>query len=553
MTTPIANPHASVSVAGVLATTKPSSGSLTLDSRAVPYASGSVTLPLVDLDVIEDLDPRIGLRATVTAGDTIAGTSRSFDLALRGRPVSHDGKTITLALASDEAILQDYASLTVDKGARAHEASVRAVCNYVLGKIGAVLAPGTDDANVTAYWAVTNLVKNPVIHAAMTGWFAANGNSTLSRSATGGPFGEPHGIVTASAAGDVGAIYTGAAANTYSAPVTAGSYVVGSMYARASASGKQARVVVRFSDGTTYYDVGTANTPITNTGWTRITVPPTRVPAGFTQAAIYIVGVGLSAGQALYFGSAMLHEGTEVVPVFVPGYTPPTSGYTYVWAAAAHDSVSTRIPVNERLPELFTWAPGITAWEFLETITASVGLKLWCDESRVWRLTNPATHIVPGMLSIAGWNATEGTDDITLDDPEVNCTGVVIVYEWRDSDGIAQTATDAAGTPGKVLRIDREAAYPGPGLAAAVLARRAATGRVQDVTALADWTATPGMRASISLPGTVDVVGQLAAITWGLSEGLMQPVVRGLTDIIPGSIDALVGTIDALVGTIDSL
>jgi hypothetical protein len=85
-----------------------------------------------------------------------------------------------------------------------------------------------------------------------------------------------------------------------------------------------------------------------------------------------------------------------------------------------------------------------------------------------------------------------------------------------------------------------------------MLARRTGSGRTQDVTAITRWDATPGMTASLNLPGAPETFGRLAAVRF-IRDGYMELGMSGLIDIVPGSIAALVGTIDALVGTIDSL
>jgi hypothetical protein len=338
-------------------TTKASGGRVTLDATRFPYAAAEIEIPLLDFDALEDLDPRDDIRVVVTGRDDQAGTSRTFDLGLRRRPVSHRSRTLSLSLASDEAMLAEKSVLTIDSGAYAHRSNLRDVVDYVLDKIGASLAAGTA---------------------------------------------------------------------------------------------------------------------------------------------------------------------------------------TYDYTSAD--------------PDLFNWKPGVTAWDFLAPLCSTAGLRLFCDENRVWRLISPAEYEVPGLVSLAPWNTIDGTDDITRDDPNVYCTGVVVRYRWRDSAGDQQEAYDSAGdTTGPVLLWDYERPYPGPGAAAAMLSRRTGTGRQQNVTVLAQWNVTPGQEAGITLPGALEQRGQVTAVSWTLTDGLMTVDTRGLADLVPGSIDYLAGTIDALVGTIDSL
>jgi hypothetical protein len=221
---------------------------------------------------------------------------------------------------------------------------------------------------------------------------------------------------------------------------------------------------------------------------------------------------------------------------FFDGDTPDTADYLYQWTGAQDDSPSTRTALTRRDPELLLWKPGVSAWDFLSPMLVSAGLRLFCDELRVWRLVDPATYEVAGFVPVTPDNATQGTDTISREDAEVFATGVVCLYRWTDSTGVVRTATDSAGTPEKVVRLEFARPYPGPGAAAAILARRDGTGRVQDVSGLARWEATPGMVATVDLPLAESQLGKLDGVEWRLDDtGLMRLTTRGLIDRVPGS------------------
>src|SRR5690606_31753036 len=63
----------------------------------------------------------------------------------------------------DEALLIDKRRLadTPDTTPRTYETSLRDIVGWALGKIDATLEAGDDDADLTAYWPLTNLVTNP--------------------------------------------------------------------------------------------------------------------------------------------------------------------------------------------------------------------------------------------------------------------------------------------------------------------------------------------------------------------------------------------------------
>ncbi len=526
-----------------------------LDSADVPYASATLELPMLGEAALEALDPRDGARVSFT--HSIDGAPRPFDLAVRRRPADHRAKTVTIDLAGDEMLLQKYKALVTDAGARASQASCRAVCNYVLGKIGAALEPGTDDADVTAYWPITNLLPNPVAATNATGWGIGQNATAPARIVMGSPVPPvgPGTVVTwtAPAAG----VSTVVAGTPSTFRVTPGRTYVFTFYICTGAPARNVRAALQWRNSlgngivsTVYGDVVSSD----NTQFRRVHVIAT-APEGAEWVWPFVDTAGNSAGQAHFVTGGMLYEGNELVEFFY-GATADSATYLYDWVdpTQPNNTASTRAPVTERRPELFVWKPGVSAWDFLVAITTAVGLVLWCDEQRRWRLATPENRTIVQLLSVTEANTRAGTDTIDLDDEGTTPTGVVVKFTWTDRDGIRHEEYDSAGTPERVAVIElTDRAYPGPGIAGAILARRQGTGRRQDVDTITQITATPGMTAQISLPAAPDTVGRVASVEFDLHTGFMTLGMAGLVDIIPGSIDALVGTIDGLVGTIDSL
>lgn len=523
-------------------------GSARLDAMGVPYATARVVVPILDPNLPELIDPRIGVRAVLTGEDQEAGTSRTFDLGVRSRRVNHADKTVELELASDEALLTDYAPLTNDTGARTHEASLRALVNYVLGKVGAALESGPWDADVTAHWELTNLMPNPTVQTAVGNWVAGGTNGTLTRGGTSGSTPIPFtvGYTQTDWTGNSGTGEGGAAVTANTGPwpnVRPSTMHTISVYARVASGTKAVRLRARSYDSNNgLLKSPTVATATLTTSWQRITAT-FLTPAGAATVAPYLsadTGTQWVNGDRLYTAGWLLTEGTEVVPYF-DGNNSAASGYTLAWDDATNASPSTRTPVVERDPDLFVWGPGVSAWEFLQPFTASTSTRLFCDEQRKWWLIEPGEYSVPGVVTISPDNTTEGSDLIELGDPDIYCTGVVVVYSWTDSKGVERTRRDTAGSPGLVLVQEINRPYPGPGVAAWMLNRRTGQGRLQEVTALVDWTTTPAMQVSVTLPGTLDQVGQVEAVEWGFTDGLMAITTRALTDIIPGSWASYVG------------
>lgn len=181
-------------------------------------------------------------------------------------------------------------------------------------------------------------------------------------------------------------------------------------------------------------------------------------------------------------------------------------------------------------PEAAIWRAGVTAWDYLLELTSAVKLRLFCDERRVWRLV-PQTYTVDGLIVAQPSTTTKGEDTIDRDG-DVYADGVVVRYRWTDASG-AHERIDAAGNPGKVLVIDVSTAYPGPGAAAFALSRRRGQGRMQNVTALLDSRAAPGMELRVSLPGANAQIGRVQSVRFEVGGAVMDLTGRELTDTPP--------------------
>lgn len=502
-----------------------------VDSGAVPYGSATVQVPLIAPETIEVIDPREDVRATVAIGEE-GDTPRVFDLAVRSRRVDHKAKRIEMQLATDEALLQDYAPLTDDDTPRDHEASLRDLIDYVLGVVipGAALEAGSTDADLTAAWPLTNLHPNPSVETNLDGWgngSNATGITRLNAYADDGDYS------VRAAAATAGGFWIDYASN----PIGVREGYLYSCTARmrvaVGATERTGLVMIRWYDvnGTQIKDTTGAEVSLSNSGYVNVPVTGT-APPGAVKVSLHFRLNDASSGQYLFVDNVILNEGVPADPF--NGDDADDALYIYSWdGETAHASPSSRTPVVERLPEMFTWPSGISAWEFLQPLTAVAGLRLYCDETRAWRLIDPAEFTSPGRVTLSPLNSTEGVDEISRENADIYCTGVVVKYSWTDPTGTAKNATDTAGTAGRVFIVELNRPYPGPGVAAAILARRQGQGRTQDVTALAVWTAQPGQEASISLPGTVEQIGRVASVEWELPAGLMRVGTTGLVDVPP--------------------
>lgn len=538
--TELVYPDVSVLLEDVAAPVKIVGGSMTLDSSDVPYAQAVVQLPLTVDTPLDPLDPQDDTRVIVQGSNSghwdtgvwVQDPPRLFNLGLRSRAVDDKAKTVTLDLASDEKLLTDYVTLAEDKGARAHEGSLRAVCNYVLAKIGAVLQPGGPDVSVKAFWRLTNLHRNSVPRVGITGYSSGFGVSNVARSTSVQWNALPTVQFNAANAGEA---YLNTP--TVGIRVTPDQVYTHHFQLLSASAARPVRIMVRWKDaaGTVLRTDFTAPVNSSTGAWTRYVYTGTAPPNAVQMEAFPNV-VSNAAGQSHFASGFMTYPGDEIIDWFDGGSA--VAGYTVAYddPTSPATSTSTRAPLVERPPDLFAWVPGTSAWDFLVPLTSSVGLRLFCDELRVWRLIDPGTFEVPGYVVVSGLNAVEGVDTISREDAEVFATGVVVRYAWKDDEGVARTAHDTAGTPQRVVVIDYARPYPGPGAAAAILARRAGTGRTQSVDGLARWEATPGMTASITLPSAPEQLGKVTSVRWALTNASTMALgTRGLIDVPDGS------------------
>ena len=177
------------------------------------------------------------------------------------------------------------------------------------------------------------------------------------------------------------------------------------------------------------------------------------------------------------------------------------------------------------------WYPGVHAWDYLDPMLEAASLRLWAGEDGVFRIT-ARESLTDGAIVLSPSSMTEHKDTMTLGS-DVWADAVVVKYTWTDALDLNNTAYDYAGTsPARAARlVKREGVvYPGAGAAAGILDRSQGRGRVLDVEAVNDLTATPGQSITINPPDTEAQTGYVSAVTWRMPDGEMRVVTRGLID-----------------------
>jgi hypothetical protein len=520
-------------------------GQITLDESNAPHVQGTLTIATPPLDLLDALDPRMSPppRITITADAAFPwGTQqRTFDLTLRDRGVQHAGTTVRLDVASDEALLSDYAPLADDTTPLTFQDSLRDLVSYVLDTSvpGAVLAPSTD-VPVPALTDSQNLIRNPRAAVNATDWAVtwSTGGMAADRYAAGGPAYSPTLWAMGATANSTG-VY--AYLQETAIAISPGQLYVVSVDVRAPVGQAYRLDAWEMDDPGSIVAVTSPVEGVGTGAWQRhsyrfwgvttatklrprVSVPGTLLSGRF----IDITGYRLST----YSG-----DPTDVDYYDVD--TPDTADYEYSIAAGAtaHAAPTIRRALRETAtPDALTWDAGQNALEFLAPIVQAAGRRLVCDEHRVWTLRSEG-YDAGGALEVRhAVNLVNADEKISRSDEDW-FDAAVVRYTWRDRNGVQQQAVDAyALTPDytRLRTIERATAYPGPGFAQYAVRRAQGRGREVAVTTVSDWAAVCEQGISIVLEGAPTQTGQTSRVEFDLDTDEMTIISRTI-DTPPGA------------------
>jgi len=482
---------------GVAIDLSDNAGAIVLDAGRWPHVEGNVSISMDDPTILDHLDPRANRRLRITAG------GRAFDLGIRDAQPDRDQATVRVSLASDEALLDDFAQLTDDTGAWSRQASLRAIVNYVLGKIGAALQPGPEDANLTAKWDSVNLLVNPNLTTSLNNWTTV-GTSAFVRNAGVG-FGGIAGYAAATASAVNYEVWPeGSRAHTNAPAIRAGEWYTASIHTRIAVGSATCRARIYWWDdnGGLVSSVTGTTTNLTTASSTFQRISVTGLaPANAVRASALLLYVGAS-GNVVHVDAAMLSQG-RFIPDYYDGATPGDSTYSYGWTGDPNASNSARtVLVDAPDPEAFVWPAGVSAIEFLRPLVQAAGYRLVCDELRRWTL-RAADHRADGGLTYrAGVNIHTASEVLSREDEDW-CDGMVVRYRWV-AGGLARTRDDVFALPGatKIVLREIEAPYPGPGRAEYAVKRAQGRGRTITLDAQATWAEAVEQPLSITLDGS---------------------------------------------------
>lgn len=526
------------------------SSTMELNEARTPYGRIQLVVALPASSVLAQITPYAALRiqGTITHSwvtPVRPDQVRTFDFLLHERTIDHEAATLTLIGQTDEAMLIDFLKSSTTP-ARTYGLSVKTAVDYALTQIGATLESGAVDATLTSKTlegTITNLVPNPSAEVNITNLSPiTSSGGAVTRSTTLALFGTGSALATRSTTtGVLGIAVTSALLNSSGTvsviAVTAGKSYVASAYARSSVAGRATGINVQWynaSNAQVGSDVVGATTSLLSTDWSRLSLAAI-APATATKAAMWVQGPATFAvGELLYADGFMFHEGNLPIDYF-DGATADTGLYDYAWSGTTHNSASTK--TNLPNTDATIWLPGQSLDRWLEPILQAGNRRLFCDEHRKWRLVD-GSYAIDGTLSVAeSFNAKRGTDTMSRQKAEQGVPTwfdhVAVHYSWKDALGVSQEMWDFASSGSvKGYLVEVTTPWPGPGAAAGILSRAAGRGRTQDVTALTDYAATPGMAIVTTLPGTPIQSGVLSSVAWRWDNNAddMTVTSRGLTN-----------------------
>lgn len=518
---------------------------IALDESRAPYVQADITIATPEQEIAEQIDPTDDLRVSVVLTKAWTAPVRdpqtmTLDLALRARTNTAESGETSITLYSDEAVLIDDMQVATIHDYESYT-DLRTLVAAVLGTYGWTLDAGnTETADITRTSNATNLLTNPSGMVSNTG-YAKLGTGASGPTTNVGTDTYVYSDTGAIPAGNLGTLVQAFTVGTDLKANTTYTFSA-EMYAYWDGSPRTYKKVELAAVGAGAAVTGAWVSPTAPTtflrGWVKFT---TGTSGTVNLYALNGEATVAGAHNLVIFRKAMLLEGDwtgEPQPYFDGTRNDDATHYAVAWTGTADASTSTRTRLDDRSADALTITPGQKSWDFLSPMIQAAGLRLFADESRVWRLV-PSGYTVPGQINVAeAYNLTSGSDTIDLSAADTGPDAgpayflkVVVTYSWISSaDGTPQTAYDVAGSGvGPGLLVNVAAPYPGPGAAAAILARGQGRKRVIDVSALADLAARPGMAVAATLP-IVATLGTVSGVTWS-DDDTMTLAVRAALDI----------------------
>lgn len=170
-----------------------------------------------------------------------------------------------------------------------------------------------------------------------------------------------------------------------------------------------------------------------------------------------------------------------------------------------------------------------TIWDFIETMTAAAGFKVYCDEIRRWYLIEDTA--TAGALALAD------TDNITAFEKVISRETLwynQAVLEYNDPTlGTIFDEYYEAGT-GEIRTLYQKKeniTFPGYGAAQSIVQRSLTRGETYTIEAIANFDARPRQELTVDITDESVKTGVVQSITWSLPSARMSIDIRNLQEV----------------------
>ncbi|QUC01099.1 hypothetical protein [Cellulosimicrobium cellulans] len=183
------------------------------------------------------------------------------------------------------------------------------------------------------------------------------------------------------------------------------------------------------------------------------------------------------------------------------------------------------------------WAPGQSAWSYVQPLVESAGLRLYCDETGRWHLVEQETS----STDVTRLQSAQVSSMNTRTDREGNWyDAVMIEYRWRDVSDVEHVVYDYAAStenPTRPRFIRRDRVWPGDGAAASILRRDKLSGARTQVSAVADYSVSTDGTLAVSFTSLGEVLaGDIESVQWFFDDDRMTVIAKdSTTDVNPTS------------------
>lgn len=173
------------------------------------------------------------------------------------------------------------------------------------------------------------------------------------------------------------------------------------------------------------------------------------------------------------------------------------------------------------------WAPGQSAWSYVQPLVETAGLRLYCDETGRWHLVEQETD----PEKVTRLQSAQVSSMNTRTDREGDWADAVLIeYRWRDVSDVEHVVYDYAATsqnPTRPRFYRHDRVWPGNGAAASILSRAVLAGQRTQATAVSDYSVSTDGTLAVSFTSLGEVLaGDIESVQWFLDDDRMTVIAK---------------------------